>query len=244
LIEQFDQLLISCELMEQDALTPVFEHIPNVRNPLDKIYPYTLYLQTASSLPASVLDLTTITQHILMQLLETNIPIPETALVMAMDETQKAMLHSIRHHITIAAGIEAKKANDLFKGFDLSIPLSAFEDTLAQIDQLQKTHLPGSKIRRFGHFLGGRLHNNIQFPVSIPKQNLARYITELDALIEQVGGSVASEHGAGRDLVERLQIIRPHIYQHMLAIKTYWDPKFLIAPGVGVATPKAIIEGY
>lgn len=242
LTQRFDSLLISCELMEKDALVPVFNHVPNVRNPLDKIYPYTLYIQTATSLPADVLDLNEVTQELLVALLATNIPIPESALVMAVDESQKAMMHSIRHHITIAAGIAAKQENASFKGYDLSIPLSKFEDTLKSIDNLRDTFLPGAKVRRFGHFLGGRLHNNIQLPFAIPTENIMRFTKELDQLIENVGGSVASEHGAGRDLVERLQVIRPHIYQHMLSLKTLWDPKFLIAPGVSVHVPSAILQ--
>jgi FAD/FMN-containing dehydrogenase len=243
LIQQFDTLLLGCELMEQDALAPVFDHIPNIRNPLDKIYPFTLYIQTASSLPTSILDLTTVTQQVLGGLLEQDITIPEPALVMAVDETQKAMMHSIRHHITIAAGIAAKNNQAVLKGYDLSIPLSTFADTLTKIDSLRHTLLPGSTMRRFGHFLGGRLHNNVELPNGTPEKNIAHYTEALDQLIEKIGGSVASEHGAGRDLVQRLQSFRPHIYKHMLALKSYWDPKFLIAPGVAVAVPKHILEG-
>ena len=242
LLTYLETTLISCELMEQDALAPVFEHIPTIRNPLDRIYPYTLYLQTASALPADIFNLTSATEQLLVRLFEQGVTIAEKAMVMAMDETQKANLHAIRHHITIAAGIAANHAHAVVKGFDLSIPLSHFKTTLLELDRLRHSLLPNSQIRRFGHFLGGRLHNNIQLPADTPASVIEAYVLAVDRIIEAVGGSVASEHGAGRDLVTRLQHIRPDIYQQMLAAKQFWDPGFLIAPGVGVAVPESLLH--
>lgn len=238
LMQHFDSLLISCELMEQDALAPVFKHVPNVRNPFDHIPAFTLYIQTATSLPFDIFNLKDVTEKTLIRLLEETPSLPESALIMAQDHSQQANFHAIRHHITIAAGIAATDAQSRIKGFDLSIPLSKFKEVLSECDTLRHRLLPGTAIRRFGHFLGGRLHHNIQIPLSTPLQDIETFTHALDELIEQAGGSVASEHGAGRDLVKRLQIIRPDIYAQMVAAKAYWDPKYLIAPGVGVSVPK------
>lgn len=230
-----DVFLISVELIEKEAYETVFNFTENIRNPFNKNYNYNLYCQVVTFIDKKFIDLSNITEQVLFSLFESDINLDEDGLILATDEAQKENMSQIRHHVTIAAGIRAQKSDAYIKGFDISVPLSKLAYVIEEINKIVKEYLPSEvKIIRFGHFLGARLHNNLMLPKNIDKNILSKYIEQIDKLIKQVSGSIASEHGPGRDLVNRIKFMHPEIYKLMLDIKKSWDPKGLIAPGVGV----------
>jgi len=236
LVDALADMVISIEMIEAGALHTVFEHTQNVRNPLSGVDPITLYVQVVSPMEREQFDLTSILQEILVAMIDQlGDKIDASKVVMAQDQTQADNFHHIRHHITISASMEAKSKGATIKGYDISVPLSAICRVMQQLDELMQIHLPGAQVRRFGHFLGGRFHNNVQIPDDTDVSQIEAFSHGLDDIIASVNGSIASEHAPGRDLVSRLPRIRPHVYRHMQAFKKHFDPKCLIAPGVGVA---------
>ncbi|MBI3350304.1 MAG: FAD-binding oxidoreductase [Burkholderiales bacterium] len=120
---------------------------------------------------------------------------------------------------------------------DISLPVSAISDFVAEMDAALERHMPGIAVINFGHLGDGNLHYNVQAPSSVaPAEFLAAHEAAINALVydavQKRGGSISAEHGIGRlkrdELAERKD---PTALALMRAIKRALDPLNLLNPG-------------
>ncbi|MEM1236673.1 MAG: FAD-binding oxidoreductase [Pseudomonadota bacterium] len=151
--------------------------------------------------------------------------------VIAQSEQQRHDLWSVREHIP-----EANRRIGSVSSHDISVPLSAIPEFIrAARPRLEK--IGEFRINCFGHLGDGNLHYNV-FPM--PGRSRADHENErglikqtVHDLVNEMGGSVAAEHGVGRLKVEDLERYSdPALLAMMRSVKGALDPKGILNPGV------------
>jgi D-lactate dehydrogenase (cytochrome) len=135
---------------------------------------------------------------------------------MQLTETQKPEGGSIKH--------------------DVSVPVSAVPDFIAEASEAVVKLVPGARPVPFGHLGDGNMHFNVSQPVGADK---AKYMKGWHAMNEVVHGiamkyhgSISAEHGIGklkRDLLPGVK--DPVALDVMRALKKTLDPNGIMNPG-------------
>jgi FAD/FMN-containing dehydrogenase len=120
---------------------------------------------------------------------------------------------------------------------DISLPVSAIADFIADTDAALQAAFPGMQLVDFGHLGDGNLHYNVQAPPGLSGQQfLERHEHAVNGIVYDAvcarGGSISAEHGVGvlkRD--ELVQRKSPVALQLMRAVKAALDPQGLLNPG-------------
>lgn len=150
--------------------------------------------------------------------------------VIARSDADRAALWHIRESIP-----EANRRIGSVSSHDISVPLSAVPDFIAQGGQIIGA-LGDFRINCFGHLGDGNLHYNV-FPT--PGKTRADYGNLRDEvkravhdLAAKFGGSVSAEHGIGRLKVDDLETYGdPAKLAMMRAVKDALDPRGIMNPG-------------
>lgn len=150
--------------------------------------------------------------------------------MIAQSETQRQDFWALRETIP-----EANRRIGSISSHDISLPLGVIPDFVAQAPDVIAA-IGDFRINCFGHLGDGNLHYNV-FP--LPGKTRADHLAERDAikralhdLVDEMGGSVAAEHGVGRLKVEDLERYGdPAKLAAMRAIKAALDPHCIMNPG-------------
>ncbi|NJM82901.1 MAG: FAD-binding oxidoreductase [Tabrizicola sp.] len=150
--------------------------------------------------------------------------------VIAASEAQAAALWHIRESIP-----EANRRIGSVSSHDISLPLGAVPEFIRR-GAADLARLGDWRINCFGHLGDGNLHYNV-FPVK--GRSRADHEHQREAvkrcvhdLVNQMGGSVAAEHGVGRLKTSDLQRYGdPGKLLAMRAIKAALDPRGIMNPG-------------
>jgi D-lactate dehydrogenase (cytochrome) len=120
---------------------------------------------------------------------------------------------------------------------DVSVPVSAVADFIAQATSAAEAVVPGSRIFAFGHVGDGNIHFNLAQPKSMDGAAFLKRSYEVHdvvhAIVARYGGSISAEHGIGR--LKRAELARfknPLELRMMRAVKASLDPQGLMNPGV------------
>ena len=152
--------------------------------------------------------------------------------VVAESLAQSKALWHVRESIPLAQAEEGLNIKH-----DISVPVSAIPDFVAQTDAALQAAYPGVQLVNFGHLGDGNLHYNVQAP---PGADGARFLAEEEHAVNTIvfdavarfGGSFSAEHGIGalkRD--ELAQRKSPVALQLMRSIKAALDPQGVFNPG-------------
>lgn len=150
--------------------------------------------------------------------------------VIAQSEGQRQEFWTIRESIP-----EANKRIGAIASHDISLPLSAVPDFIAEAGRRIAARHPG-RINCFGHLGDGNLHFNI-FPLAgearadrLPeKADVQRVIHDL---VHEMDGSISAEHGIGRLKAADLERYGdPVKLRAMRAVKAALDPVGILNPG-------------
>ncbi|MBP6763569.1 MAG: FAD-binding oxidoreductase [Rubrivivax sp.] len=152
--------------------------------------------------------------------------------VVAESLAQSKALWHVRESIPLAQAEEGLNIKH-----DISVPVSAIPDFVAQTDAALQAAYPGVQLVNFGHLGDGNLHYNVQAP---PGADGARFLAEEEHAVNSIvfdavarfGGSFSAEHGIGalkRD--ELAQRKSPVALQLMRSIKAALDPQGVFNPG-------------
>jgi FAD/FMN-containing dehydrogenase len=155
-----------------------------------------------------------------------------TDAVIAENLAQSRALWHLRESVPLAQAEEGLNIKH-----DISVPVSAIPDFVAQADAALQAAYPGVRLVNFGHLGDGNLHYNVQAPVG---EDGARFLAEEEHRVNTLvfdavaswGGSFSAEHGIGalkRDELARRK--SPVALALMRQIKAALDPAGLLNPG-------------
>ncbi len=116
-------------------------------------------------------------------------------------------------------------------GFDVSVPIGAFESTIARIKQDMAQHWPQALVATFGHLADSNLHMimAVEGLDAATKQAIESMVYHH---VAAVSGSVSAEHGIGRAKRDYLALSRtPSEITLMKTIKHALDPNGILSPG-------------
>lgn len=152
--------------------------------------------------------------------------------VIAQSGEQRAGLWRIREQVPEAQ----RRAGGSYK-HDVSVPLGAIPEFMAQASEAVLTLAPQATICAYGHLGDGNLHFNIlppqgQSPAQFGAGKGAAVSNAIHALVREHRGSVCAEHGVGQAKTGLLaEHADPVAYELMRRVKVALDPEGLMNPG-------------
>lgn len=149
-------------------------------------------------------------------------PPPDAAI--AADATQRAALWGIRDSI-----YEACEATGPTRKLDLSVGVGQMPELARSITVTLEAEGcdPAVDIATWGHLLDGNFHATLMGPAADPGVE-----TATTRCVEPLGGSVAAEHGVGRQRLGVIGLTRSEAeLAAMRAIREALDPSGVLAPG-------------
>ena len=158
-----------------------------------------------------------------------------TDAAIAQSESQRAAFWRIREDTP-----EANRRRGAVVSCDVSVPLAAIPDLIANGLTALATVDPGLRVNCFGHLGDGNLHYNVFPPLGVAAKDCRHLRDKAKEAVhdaaDALGGSIAAEHGVGRfkagELARRGD---PAKLAAMRAIKRALDP-------AGVLNPGAVLE--
>jgi D-lactate dehydrogenase (cytochrome) len=119
---------------------------------------------------------------------------------------------------------------------DVSVPVSAVPQFIADADAAVAKLMPGARPVAFGHLGDGNIHYNVSQPIGADKAAyLARWHEVSDAvhaIVRQHGGSISAEHGIGVLKRDELPHVKdPVALDLMRTLKRTLDPLNILNPG-------------
>ena len=213
------------ELMIRDILDFVIKHGHNIRDPLAGRHPWYVLMEVSSQQEGGLRDEV---ETFLADAIEQGLVIDAT--LAASLEQARAFWH-LRHMLT-----ETQKPEGGSIKHDVSVPVAAVPDFLAEADVAVKKLVPGARPVPFGHVGDGNMHFNVSQPVGAdPEQFLARW-GEVNAAVDKIvlkyHGSISAEHGIGKLKRESLKKVKdPVALELMRSLKHMLDPNGIMNPG-------------
>ena len=218
--------LITFELIGRMGVDFATRHMPGVRDPLDTVHPWYVLIEVASG--RSEEDAGTKLEQVLMEGYETSLI---TGGVIAASEAQRQSFWQVREGISESQIPEGGSIKH-----DISVPVSAIPDFLAEAGAAVAGIVPGARPCPFGHMGDGNLHYNISQPVGWDKKaflDLTGKVTPaVHAIVLAHSGSISAEHGIGQMKRDELAEVKsPVALDLMRRIKTAFDPAGIMNPG-------------
>jgi FAD/FMN-containing dehydrogenase len=150
--------------------------------------------------------------------------------VFSQSEEQRQALWLLRERLSEAQKLEGGSIKH-----DISVPLNTIPDFLHKADQLARALVPGCRPLPFGHMGDGNIHFNVSQPVSMAKEDFLQFwepMTEsIHALVTELQGSIAAEHGIGRMKRSALALAKNDAEMALMRrIKAAFDPNGIFNP--------------
>ena len=219
------QQLTTFEIMPRFGIEVVLRHAPGTRDPLAA--PSLWYvLMELSSPGADGLDASV--ERLLEAALDQGVI---SDAVLAASESQRQDLWRLREAMSEVQRFEGGSIKH-----DVSVPVAAVPDFLAEAIALVIKMIPGCRPLPFGHLGDGNIHFNITQPKGADKAAFLARWDEINAAVHAVvanfQGSISAEHGIGRLKRHLLPGVKdPVELALMLAIKATLDPTGILNPG-------------
>ena len=177
---EFSGSLSSFEAMWDSYYDYIMEHVPALSSPFDERYP--IYVLTEIDSRSGQSDL----ENALAGELEEGRILDA---VICKSERERQAVWAIRDGVGEAMAVIQDNAN-----FDVSVPINAMAEFLAQLEKEVRALLPGTVLLVFGHIGDGNLH--LVFTVDRKEDKKTVY----NVVYSQTGafnGSISAEHGIG-----------------------------------------------
>jgi FAD/FMN-containing dehydrogenase len=218
--------LTGFEVMGRHALDLVARHFPALPQPLPAA-PWTVLLEHSDT--EGEAQARERFEALLGKALESGFV---SDAVVAASLAQSNALWRLRESIPLAQAEEGLNVKH-----DISLPVSAVPEFVANTDALLQRHFPGVQLVNFGHLGDGNLHYNVQAPAGSDGQrflddNEQRINTLVFDALAPYGGSFSAEHGIGALKRDELAARKsPVALQMMRAVKAALDPQGILNPG-------------
>jgi FAD/FMN-containing dehydrogenase len=224
--ERLGEAVESFELVPDEALRLVLEHVAATRPPLAGAAPWNVLIE--STAPAGAREAKEGLEEALGAALEAGLA---TDAVVAASEAQAAALWRLRDSIS-----EAERHQGPAAKHDVSVPVSAMPEFIeAARDAVTRRF--SSRVIAFGHLGDGNVHFNVQAPAGENGANwLAERGDEVTAFVHDLvtgrGGSISAEHGIGQmKPLELARTLPPARLAVLRALKRTLDPAGIMNPG-------------
>jgi len=224
--------LTAFELIPRLGLEMGVRHVPGIRDPLAKSYPWYALLEVSSSKDESGASAA------LTALLE-----EAMAATLVADGVIAASTGQARDLWRIREGmVEGQKYEGASIKHDVSVPVSRVADFIVKVIAAVEGTLPGIRPLAFGHVGDGNVHLNLSRPVGGDDKIFMARRPEFNRIVHDItqgfGGSISAEHGIG--LLKREEL--PHYKAPlelalMRKLKKALDPAGIMNPG------KIFVEG-
>lgn len=216
--------LTSFELLCRIAVEFSVRHGIDVRNPLSERHPWYVLIEVSS--PRD--DCRDTLEAILSRSMEENVV--EDA-VIAANLTQSAAFWKLRHDMATAQKPEGGSIKH-----DISVPVAAVPDFIAEADAAVVKLIPGARPVPFGHLGDGNLHYNVSQPIGADGAAFLGRSHDVNAVVFEIvlrmGGSISAEHGIGVLKRDELAIVKDKVaIELMRSVKTMLDPLGIMNPG-------------
>jgi FAD/FMN-containing dehydrogenase len=212
------------ELVPQDSLDLVLEHIPGTRAPLADAHRWHVLVEVT----AASGDIAPELERLLAQALEEGL-IGDA--VLASNEAQAEAFWKLRDSIS-----EAERAEGQTLAHDISVPVADMPEFLDRAAAEVERAFPGVIATGFGHLGDGNIHFHVRAGAHAAPdwyESEGEAITRLvDDLVTAAGGSISAEHGIGQlKLAELARLASPADLAAQRAIKHALDPLGIMNPG-------------
>lgn len=224
----FSDSLEGFEVVPRHCLESVLAHMPDARSPLEQQHEWNALLEFAvTGEPADALREEI--ESALSRELEAGLV---EDVMIAANESQAEKLWLLRDSISAA-----ERAIGPAMQHDISVPVDAMPDFIAQVGPSVEAKFAGTTAACFGHLGDGNVHFHVLAPTgAVPGEWEVDQGKAVSAYVHdevtRFGGSISAEHGIGqmkRDELGRLG--DPVSLSLMRQVKQALDPKGLLNPG-------------
>ncbi len=216
--------LTSFELIADIAVQFALRHGPGLRAPLSESHPWYVLMEISS--PRD--DARMLIENTLEAAMEAGL-VDDAVIASSLDQRQA--FWTLREVISPAQKPEGGSIKH-----DVSVPVAAVPQFIAEADAAVTKLIPGARPVAFGHLGDGNIHYNISQPVDADKAAFVARWHEVNdtvhAIVRKHGGSISAEHGIG--LLKRDEL--PHVKDPvaldlMRTLKRTLDPLNILNPG-------------
>ena len=216
--------LTSFELLADVAVDFSIRHGIDIRDPLAGKHPWYVLMELSS--PRD--DARAALEAILSKGLEDGIV---DDAVIAANLGQRQAFWKLRDEMSAAQKPEGGSIKH-----DISVPVAAVPEFIAQANAAVTKLIPGSRPVPFGHLGDGNIHYNVSQPIGgKPEDFLARWqeVNEVVfAIVLRMGGSISAEHGIGVLKRDELPDVKDKVAIALMRdIKAMLDPLGIMNPG-------------
>jgi len=215
------------EVMANDCVGHVLEHIPGTRLPIESAAPWHVLTEAdLSALPAEAPDML---EEALGEWISQGRAIDAA---IAQNDAQSAQFWRIRESIS-----EAERAAAAVLAFDISVPIAQMPDFMIDAASEIEARFPGTTASSYGHLGDGNVHFHTRSPKDIADRQgwiaqMGEPITQaVHDMVMASGGSISAEHGIGQ--MKRAELGRlssPARLAALRAIKSALDPHGIMNP--------------
>jgi D-lactate dehydrogenase (cytochrome) len=213
------------ELMPRIGFDFIAEYMPATRDPFASPHPWYVLIELSSQSSAG---LSTIMQDLLAAASERGL-ISDAVVATSIEQAQA--FWRLREAI-----VEVQKYPGGSIKHDISVPVAAVPDFIAQASAAVMALIPGARPVPFGHLGDGNVHFNVSQPIGVDKAGYLGRWAEMNAVVHAIatklGGSISAEHGIGRLKRDLLPAVKdPVALDMMRSLKRTLDPKGILNPG-------------
>lgn len=218
--------LTSIELIERVCIDIACKFNDRIQDPLDTRYPWYLLVELADQDPED--DLENRLLNAFGRGLEANELLDG---VVASSAEKAAALWRIREEIP-----EGHRREGVSFKHDVSVPISAIADFIAQANEALGKRFPGIRSFAFGHLGDGNIHfNPLQAQGGQADEWKAR-LSDVNRIVHDIvvrlDGSITAEHGIGQLRIDEIDHYKSEVELEMMAtLKKALDPMNLLNPG-------------
>jgi FAD/FMN-containing dehydrogenase len=216
--------LTSFELLSDISIDFSVRHGIDIRNPLAGKHPWYVLMELSSTRAAARDAL----ESILSQGLDDGIV---DDAVIAASLSQRQAFWKLRDEMSAAQKPEGGSIKH-----DISVPVAAVPDFIAEANAAMVKLIPGSRPVPFGHLGDGNIHYNVSQPIGANAADFLARWHEVNAvvfaIVLRMGGSISAEHGIGVLKRDELPEVKDKVaIELMRSIKAMLDPLGIMNPG-------------
>ncbi|MEO5772524.1 MAG: FAD-binding oxidoreductase [Sphingomicrobium sp.] len=226
-LEQRTDAVEGFEIIPQETLALVLQHIHGTRSPLGGNHRWHLLVEATTSDDGD--ELRGQIETWLGEAMESGL-IEDAAI--AANEAQAEAFWRMRDSIA-----EAERAHGASLAHDISVPVGDMPRFIMEAGAAVEKAFPGTRVGAFGHLGDGNVHFHVQVRDTrdgwVWNNEQGQAITRMVYdLVSAAGGSISAEHGIGQAKVEEFERLAPPArIAAVRAIKHALDPLNIMNPG-------------